>query len=79
MPTNSLLRGAISSQLTTWGKTGYSLSKLPLELRRRIPLRTPNSVGASSSEKALQRLPSSRSTLEQIPLREILLLEEILG
>jgi hypothetical protein len=40
-----------------------------------------NSAGAASAEKALREelLQSSRSTLEQIPFREIMLLREILG
>jgi hypothetical protein len=53
---------------------GANCSSVVLELRLSIPLRTPNSTGAASAEKALRR-----STLEQIPLIEILLLEDILG
>jgi hypothetical protein len=61
--------------------SGASCSSVVLELCQSIPLWTANHAGAASVENAPQRgaPPGSRSTLEQIPLWEILLLEEIPG
>jgi hypothetical protein len=62
----------MSSELTTWGKTGFS---------RSTPLRTANPLEQPPQKIHLgeELLQSSRSTLEQIPPREILLREEIPG
>jgi hypothetical protein len=56
-------------------------SSVALEVRRSTPLLTANHAGAASARNAPRRgaPPGSRSTLEQIPVREILLLEEIPG
>jgi hypothetical protein len=58
-----------------------SCSSVVLELRQSIPLWTANHAEAATAENAPRRraTPGSRSTLEQIPLREILLLKEIPG
>jgi hypothetical protein len=78
-------QGAISSQLTTWGKNRFLLSKLLQRGSRTTPEHSSPDCelhGAASAEKALRREAPlefySRSTLEQISHWEIMLLEEIL-
>jgi hypothetical protein len=81
---NRISRGAISSELTTWGKNGFSRSKVlqrVLEVHQSTPLWTVNPLeqppGKIHHREELLR--SSRNKLAQIPPREILLLEEIQG
>jgi hypothetical protein len=60
---------------------GANCSSVALEVRRCIPLRTANRLEQPPRKihPGEELLQSSRSTLEQIPPREILLLEEIPG
>jgi hypothetical protein len=73
-------RGAISSELTTWGKKpvfrGANCSSVALEVRRSSPLQTVNPLEQPPRKicPGEELLRSSRSTLKQIPPREILLL-----
>jgi hypothetical protein len=60
---------------------GANCSSVALEVRRSTPLRTANPLEQPPQKirPGEELLRSSRSTLEQIPPREILLLVEILG
>jgi hypothetical protein len=75
----------ISSELTTWGEKpvfrGANCSRVALEVRRSTPLRTAEPLEQPPRKicPGEELLRSSRSTLEQIPPQEILLLEEIPG
>jgi hypothetical protein len=60
---------------------GANCSSVALEVRRSTPLRSANLLEQPpwKIHPGEELLRSSRSTLEQIPFQEILLLEEILG